>query len=210
MPGIDRQATTPFLIRIFSSHGGFHRADEFDVHSQPRNEINLYSWKDATLGELTTLLTKELVGDSDSPVSSFKFGYRLIYGDNARGRFLTRDIGTVQVSHESRDSQKSLQESRFVVGDWIDIAVLQPGDRLYDQQRSENRDNYQRSNTFRGNSRHQGPGYGGTGYSGRGGYSRGGYQGSNGSSYRPYDRPQRGGRRSPQGRWSNDGYQGRR
>jgi histone deacetylase complex subunit SAP18 len=203
MPVVDRQTTTPFLIRIFSSHGKFHRIDEFNTNTQPSAELNLYSWKDATLGELTTLLAKELIGETDRRISSFKFSFRLVYGDNTRGKYLIRDIGTVQPSQDSRDAQKSLGDARFVIGDWVDIAILQPGDRLYDQ-RNDDRDSRGASGGNRGLQR---GGRGGFGTNTRGGYaSRGQY--SNGSSYRPYEREDRH-RRSPDGRWSNDGYRRR-
>lgn len=130
---VDRTTTTPFLIRIFPAHGNFHRLNEFDFDLQPKDEINLYSWKDATLGELTTLLAREVVReDAKRPVTSYKFSYRLIYGDPNRARYQTRDIGVVQVGGRSGDSNKTLEEARFVIGDWIDVAVLRPGDRLYD------------------------------------------------------------------------------
>lgn len=143
---VDRSTTTPFLIRIFANHGSFHNLNEFEYDLQPKNELNLYSWKDATLGELTTLLAKELIGDGDgdrqqqhNSKSSYKFSYRLVFGDTQRNRYLTRDIGVVQLLDDntkpSSDSLKTLESARFVTGDWIDIAVLQPGDRAYDAAR---------------------------------------------------------------------------
>lgn len=193
---VDRTTTTPFLIRIFSNHGGFHRLDEFDHDIQPRDEINLYSWKDATLGELTTLLAKELVGDSKRGLSSFRFSYRLIFGDANRGRYLTKDLGTVSLHDKSADSGKTLDDARFIIGDWIAIAVLQPGDRLYDS-RYTDRDNRPSRD-------------------GRGGH-RGGYNGVSSyrdrqhmDNYRPYDRNDRDRRRPPRPmesrRWGNDSY----
>lgn len=198
---IDRTTTTPFLIRAFPCHGSFHSLNEFDHDLQPRDEINLYSWKDATLGELTTLLAKELVGPSDRAVSSFRFNFRLVFGDNNRGRYQTRDIGSVQVGKKTRDSEKTLDDVRFIIGDWIDIAVLQPGDRLYDHTRNEERDykhpyrgnngnyrgqrdrSYRGSDSFRSNDRYD-----------RNDRARGGFRGA-----APVD-----GRR-----WDNDNYRSR-
>lgn len=72
--------------------------------------------KDATLGELTTLLSRELA--KDRPDVQLKYSYRLIYGDNNRDRYLVRDLGTVSPTHKSPEWDKSLGESRFVIGDW--------------------------------------------------------------------------------------------
>lgn len=195
---IDRTTTTPFLLRVFSSHGNFHRLDEFDSDRQPRDELNIYSWKDATLGELTSLLAKELVGDSQRDLISYKFSYRLVFGDANHGRYQIRDLGTIQLHDKSSEAQKSLDDIRFVIGDWIDIAILKPGDRLYDA-RSSNRSNY---------CIQAGRGGGGVGQGSRSSYR----DRHTTDTYRPYDRRERNSIRSPvdNRRWAHDSYRSSR
>lgn len=195
---VDRTTTTPFLIRIFSDHRNFHRLEDFDTDRQPRDELNLYSWKDATLGELTTLLAKELVGDSQRTLATFKFSYRLIFGDTNRRRYQFRDLGTVQLNDKSTDGKKSLDDVRFVIGDWIDIAVLQPGDKLYDT-RLPSRDSRPVAQGGRAPARGE--------YGANSNYRDRQHK----DTYRPYDRNDRRDKRpgqppSDNRRWGNDSY----
>lgn len=196
MSRVDRASTTPFLIRVFHRPGTFERPDVLRRRrqQQPREEICLYAWKDATLAELTRMLSGLVMrqggggggGGGDSPDRTpsrggYRLAFRLVYWDNDRGRYETKDVGVIPVgggggggaAKSSPDGDKTLEDIRFVIGDWLDVAVLRPGDRLFDTRASL------------GDSRHA---HGTTG----GHRGRGGAPSSAGDRYsRPGERPPR-------------------
>ncbi|EMR11051.1 hypothetical protein PNEG_00650 [Pneumocystis murina B123] len=116
---IDRQKTTPFLLRIFCKIGGFHSIEEFQPESQPvADEVQIYTWKDASLYELAQLLAKAIPNNN-----STRFSFRLIYNDNYKEKYLTKDIGHVLLFSRGLEANKTLDDVRFVIGDWIDVAI---------------------------------------------------------------------------------------
>ncbi|KAI5801118.1 Sin3 associated polypeptide p18-domain-containing protein [Geopyxis carbonaria] len=126
---VDRQRTTPFLLKLFYRSGGFHRLDDFRSHSQPREHIQIYTWRDCTLHELAILLSDALPAVC-SPRS--RCGFRLIFADTRYGnvRYTSKDLGAVVPAGDaSLDivAKKTLSEVQFVVGDWIDVAVYPEG-----------------------------------------------------------------------------------
>ncbi|KAI9079989.1 hypothetical protein K1719_038054 [Acacia pycnantha] len=49
--------TCPLLLRVFTKTGGHHTNEEFVVRGkEPKDEVQIYTWKDATLRELTDLV----------------------------------------------------------------------------------------------------------------------------------------------------------
>jgi histone deacetylase complex subunit SAP18 len=126
---IDRTRTTPFLLNLYYRQGGFHRLDDFRSHSQPREHIQIYTWRDCTLHELSILLSDAL--PSICPPRS-RCGFRLIYADTRYGntRYTSKDLGAVVPSGDptlDNVAKKTLNEVSFVVGDWIDVAVYPEG-----------------------------------------------------------------------------------
>ncbi|QSL65213.1 hypothetical protein MERGE_002520 [Pneumocystis wakefieldiae] len=116
---IDRQKTTPFLLRIFFKIGGFHSIEEFQPESQPvADEVQIYTWKDASLYELAQLLSKAIPNNN-----STRFSFRLIYNDNYKEKYQTKDIGHVLLFSRGLEANKTLDDVRFVIGDWIDVAI---------------------------------------------------------------------------------------
>ncbi|KAF2230470.1 hypothetical protein EV356DRAFT_526741 [Viridothelium virens] len=162
-PKIDRQTTTPFLLRLCYRNGSFHRPDEFPTlpsHPTP-SHLQIYTWQSCTLRELTALLTSALPSNIlPSPLIGTRLAYRLIYQDTSQpnrpgpGRYLPKDIGNVVIGaggpgtsgddHDddgpangeqprSRDAErlegdaeKTLQDARFVIGDYVCVAILPP------------------------------------------------------------------------------------
>ncbi|OLL22804.1 Histone deacetylase complex subunit SAP18 [Neolecta irregularis DAH-3] len=119
---VDRQKTTPFLLRLFYKNGGFHHIDEFSVDRQPiHDEVIIYTWKDATLLELTQLLSQAC---PQVKKANTRCAFRLVYVDNVRGRMQTKDIGTVNLMQANAESSRTLEQERLVVGDWLDVAIL--------------------------------------------------------------------------------------
>ncbi|KAI5481027.1 hypothetical protein MNV49_006213 [Pseudohyphozyma bogoriensis] len=129
---VDREKTSPFLLRTFVRTGSGHRDEEFAVDRVPHNdEHQLYAWKDTTFRELLLLLR-----DSSPILRSHhhaRYNVRLVYFDSSTSRYTFKDLFTIPVrdlvSSQSRPgpSERTLDEISFVVGDYIDVAYLLPG-----------------------------------------------------------------------------------
>lgn len=139
---VDRKKTCPFMIKMYCRINGHHRLEEF---SPPRfpidDEMIVYTWKDASLRELS-LLVREVLGDSELPGGSnrsdpnLKFSFNLVYPDSKRtgSHFLSRPMGWAFEGGESEAprahqhqlidaSARTLDSLRFIPGDFIDVAV---------------------------------------------------------------------------------------
>ncbi|KAF3790974.1 Histone deacetylase complex subunit [Nymphaea thermarum] len=54
---VDREKTCPLLLRVFTKIGTHHTKEDFAVRGkEPKDEVQIYTWKDATLRELTDLI----------------------------------------------------------------------------------------------------------------------------------------------------------
>ncbi|GLB34275.1 putative sin3 associated polypeptide p18 (SAP18) [Lyophyllum shimeji] len=153
-PIVAREKTAPFLIRTFVKIGSFHRLSLFEDGTLPTtDEQQLFAWKDATLREVLTTLrnTAPLVPEYRHPLARFSF--RTVYADSAnKGRFSQKDLGMVysrdilgepgalnvtaprlredldeaQEPSEREREERTLDELRFVPGDYLLVAVLLP------------------------------------------------------------------------------------
>ena len=51
---VDREKTCPLLLRVFTKIGSPHSKEDFAVRGkEPKDEVQVYTWKVATLRELT-------------------------------------------------------------------------------------------------------------------------------------------------------------
>ncbi|KAF1809522.1 hypothetical protein P152DRAFT_494487 [Eremomyces bilateralis CBS 781.70] len=153
---IDRQKTTPFLLKLFYRTGGYHRLDEFTPNSPqpPPPHLQIYTWPTCSLRELTHLLTAALPSLLPSPAIGTRLTFRLIFPDTRSSgpgppRYIAKDLGSVVIGaggpgvegiegatteDETRkalekldgDAEKTLQDARFVIGDYVDCAVFPP------------------------------------------------------------------------------------
>lgn len=106
-----------------------------------------------TLKELALLLTQALPSILPDPAIGTRLSFRLVYPDvhasrggggrletEGRGRYLSKEMGSVVVAApgysngagngsvqlEGEDADKTLEDARFVIGDFIDCAVFPP------------------------------------------------------------------------------------
>ncbi|KAI8372894.1 Sin3 associated polypeptide p18-domain-containing protein [Radiomyces spectabilis] len=118
---VNREKDCPFLLRVFTRLGGFHAARQFSLEGVPEeDELQLYTWKDATLEELAQLI-REVIPDAQHPDARIVF--RLIYLDSDRAMFRSRNLGRVTYIEPSADQSKTLDECNFVIGDYLDVAI---------------------------------------------------------------------------------------
>ncbi|KAL1637791.1 hypothetical protein SLS56_000346 [Neofusicoccum ribis] len=105
---VDRQTTTPFLLKLFYRSNAFHRLDEFSPHSSAPSppHLQIYTWPTCSLRELTHLLVSALPSLLPDPAIGTRLSFRLIFPDtrgaaSARdtgpGRYLSKELGSVIV-----------------------------------------------------------------------------------------------------------------
>ncbi|KAJ4487539.1 Sin3 associated polypeptide p18-domain-containing protein [Lentinula aciculospora] len=152
---VARGKTAPFLIRTFVKIGSFHRLSLFEDATLPTtDEQQIFTWKDATLSEVLTTLreTAPHVPEYRHPLA--RFAFRTVYADSGnKGRFSQKELGLVysrdilgepgtltsiaprlleEADNENREQttrekeERTLDELRFVPGDFLLLAVLLP------------------------------------------------------------------------------------
>jgi histone deacetylase complex subunit SAP18 len=124
---IDREKTCPLLLRVFLSKGRPHQLSEYGRGNLPPNELQIYTWQDATLEELSGLV-KEVNPDARKKGTTFEF--RLVYPDVRGPAFRFRDIGSTTTGIKGPDDAKTLASVRFVIGDYLDVHVVLPASRI--------------------------------------------------------------------------------
>ncbi|KAI9681105.1 MAG: hypothetical protein M1817_002387 [Caeruleum heppii] len=118
--------------------------------------LQIYTWPSCTLRELSHLLTTALPSLLPSPMIGTRLSFRLIFPDTrdagrpGPGRYLSKELGSVVIGatdgagilpddEEAKivaggpmagelggEPDKTLQEVRFVIGDYISCAVFPP------------------------------------------------------------------------------------
>lgn len=161
---VDRKRICPFMIKMYCRINGHHRLDEFSPPRFPiEDEIIVYTWKDATLKELS-LLVREVLGDSDLPGGVkgtdpvLKFSFNLLYPDSRRSgaQFLSKSMGWSFEGGESEarilqlpdSSNKTLDNFKFVPGDFIDVAIYTNPAMIPKLQNNNNFNNFDKKRKF--------------------------------------------------------------
>lgn len=108
------------LLRVFCNVGGHHSAEEFQGQLPSETEMQIYTWPDATLKELSNLIkgVKQAARQPDARLS-----FAFVYPDKS-GKNTVRKVGMTQGSRRTADDQRSLQSLAFEIGDYLDVAVL--------------------------------------------------------------------------------------
>lgn len=120
---VDREKTCPLLLRVFTKVGGHHTDEDFAIRGkEPKDEVQIYTWKDATLRELTDLV-KEVAPEARRRNAKLSFAF--VYPDK-RGRFVLKQVGMTHSYGNGRrlDDSKALGELDFQIGDYLDVAIL--------------------------------------------------------------------------------------
>ncbi|XP_066145493.1 histone deacetylase complex subunit SAP18 [Euwallacea fornicatus] len=121
---VDRQKVCPFLLRVFvSSSGQHHKIAEYHKGNTPSNELQIYTWKDATLHELTQLV-KEV--NPETRRKGTKFSFALVYPDFKSPMYRMREIGSTTTGIKGPDDLMTLGHYRLTLGDYMDIAIAPP------------------------------------------------------------------------------------
>ncbi|KAI0180827.1 Sin3 associated polypeptide p18-domain-containing protein [Hypoxylon sp. FL1284] len=149
---MDRHVTPPFMLRLFYRNGAFHRPDEFTASHLPPH-ITIHTWPDCNLAELSRSIAAAKSALLPSPAIGTRLAFRLIFpdtrsggggssGQGAAARYMIKELGSVVVGDGGRgldpadaearstldetDRDKTLDDARFVVGDYVSCAILPP------------------------------------------------------------------------------------
>ncbi|KAI3800485.1 hypothetical protein L1987_28576 [Smallanthus sonchifolius] len=121
---VDREKTCPLLLRVFTKVGGHHSQADFAVRGkEPKDEVQIYTWMDATLRELTDLV-KEVAPEARrrDALLSFAFVY-----PTKTGHFTVKEVRKTFSYPNARrpdDGSKALGTLSFEIGDYLDVAIL--------------------------------------------------------------------------------------
>lgn len=94
----------------------------------------ILDWRlDATLKELTSLV-KEVNPEARRKGTFFDFA--IVYPDPRAPVYRLREIGTTCAGHKGQDDGVSLANKKFVIGDFLDIAITPPRNERPNQRRN--------------------------------------------------------------------------
>uniref|UniRef100_A0A8C0QBU9 Histone deacetylase complex subunit SAP18 n=1 Tax=Canis lupus familiaris TaxID=9615 RepID=A0A8C0QBU9_CANLF len=124
---VESRKTCPLLLlllRVFTTNNGrHHRMDEFCNGNVPSSELQIYTWMDATLKELTSLV-KEVYPEARKKGTHFNFA--IVFTDPKRPGYRVKEIGSTMSGMKGTDDSMTLQSQKFQIGDYLDIAITPP------------------------------------------------------------------------------------
>ncbi|CAK9295748.1 unnamed protein product [Gordionus sp. m RMFG-2023] len=132
---VDRTKTCPFLLRVFCSNNRHHLLNEYARGNVPSNELQIYTWKDATLKELTKLIQE--VNPETRRKGTF-FDFAIVFPDPRAPIYRMKDIGSTCSGLKGADDNVTLGSLKFQIGDYLDIAITLPTHPLYNRNRRTN------------------------------------------------------------------------
>jgi histone deacetylase complex subunit SAP18 len=149
---INRNATTPFLLRLFYKTGRHNSADDFHPIGPNPPHVEIYTWLSATIDELSHLIADNLPQLLPDPAIGTRLDFELVYPDirtppqnDGYGSYQKKTLGSVVLgaggpgvtngedntggrrgSYATGDGDKTLADAMFVIGDCIDCAIYPP------------------------------------------------------------------------------------
>lgn len=116
----------PLLLRVFLSKDRHNLISEYkNGHTPPASsELQIYTWTDATLSELMDLV-REVRENARQKGTLFSFC--VVFPDPQSHGYRMRHLGVTCGGKRGPDDELTLKQSRFQIGDFIDLAVSQSG-----------------------------------------------------------------------------------
>lgn len=108
------------MLRVFCNTSGRHYRPSDYNRTVPPNELQIYTWLDATLKEITRLIT-EVYPQTKAKGSTFSFA--VVWPNPRAPGFRMKDIGTTTIGTKGPDDNSTLQSKKFFIGDYLDVAV---------------------------------------------------------------------------------------
>jgi histone deacetylase complex subunit SAP18 len=111
---------------MYCRFNGHHGMDEF-IHPPQKDELVVYTWKDASLSELAGLIKEVVEGARRKEIV---FSFRLVFKEVESKKYYSfKELGRVANSHAGRDDHVTLSDCSFIIGDYIDVAMFEDGGR---------------------------------------------------------------------------------
>ncbi|CAG9325404.1 unnamed protein product [Blepharisma stoltei] len=127
---IDRKKTCPLLLRVFwkeeqeiSPESLKNRGNELE-----QDEVRLYTWKDATFREIADMLKEHIPGTRRKNAELNFYFIR----PNLEGGLERKDIGTVNTIKRGEVDFMTLNQLRFVTGDYLGLTIKYTWNNLKD------------------------------------------------------------------------------
>lgn len=120
---VDREKTCPLLLRVFCSTGRHHSLSEYAHGNVPTNELQIYTWQDATLRELTSLVREV---NPETRKKGTYFDFAIVYPEPRSMAYRMREIGVTCSGQKGADDSKTLSQAKFCIGDYMDINITPP------------------------------------------------------------------------------------
>lgn len=120
---VDREKTCPLLLRVFCNVGRHYSMAEFQHGNTPSGELQIYTWMDATLKELTGLI-RDVHPDARRRGTYFEFN--LVFPDNRTPGYRCKKIGTTRNGERGQEDNQMLADVRFQIGDFMSVAITPP------------------------------------------------------------------------------------
>ncbi|XP_071819537.1 histone deacetylase complex subunit SAP18-like [Apostichopus japonicus] len=120
---VDREKVCPLLLRVFCNNNRHHRPEEFNRGTTPPNELQIYTWLDASLKELSSLV-KEVNPEARRRGTYFDFAS--VYPSPRAPGYRLKEIGMTCSGRKGPDDNVSLASKKFQIGDYLDIAITLP------------------------------------------------------------------------------------
>nr|CDS29416.1 histone deacetylase complex subunit sap18 [Hymenolepis microstoma] len=148
-PSVDRVDLCPILVRVFYTTDGRHTpSSAFADGKYPSNEVQINTWMNASLKELSQDIVFAVKSQSGErkrqpqlKISQpIRLHYSSVFPDNvSRGKYRKRDLGFCVINNfadgdeDARvsldDSSATLESKKFHIGDFLDVAICNVGER---------------------------------------------------------------------------------
>ncbi|KAF7997900.1 hypothetical protein HCN44_009298 [Aphidius gifuensis] len=108
---VNREKTCPLLLRVFCNTGRHHNIMDYSRGNVPSNELQIYTWMDATLHARN---------------KGTYFDFSLVTPELRNSGYRMREIGVTCSGQKGADDNKTLAQARFTIGDYLDISITPP------------------------------------------------------------------------------------
>uniref|UniRef100_A0A2K5PED0 18 kDa Sin3-associated polypeptide n=1 Tax=Cebus imitator TaxID=2715852 RepID=A0A2K5PED0_CEBIM len=82
-------------------------------------ELQIYTWMDATLKELTSLV-------KEARNKGTHFNLAIVFTDVKRPGYRVKEVGSTISGREGTDDSMTLQLQKLQIGDYLDMAIIPP------------------------------------------------------------------------------------
>jgi histone deacetylase complex subunit SAP18 len=117
---VDREKTCPLLLRVFVKEGQHHAVQEYKGALPAEDELQMYTWHDATLRELAELIQEVR---PEAKGGRVRLTFSFVYPDH-KGNNVMRRVGAVHGAKPGPDDHKTLHLLSFQTGDYLDVAIM--------------------------------------------------------------------------------------